>query len=68
MHVISIVSGVPDNQEAGEFFNPSLAEVEEGRYGLGKIDLLVLRLAQSLLLSWYRPVVCLLGTWNTFSV
>ena len=37
-------------QEAGEFFNPSLAEVEEGRYGLGKIDMLVLRLTQSLLL------------------
>ena len=37
-------------QEAGEFFNPSLTEVEEGRYGLGKIDLLVLRLTQSLLL------------------
>jgi len=42
--------------------------VEEGRYGLGKIDLLVLRLAQSLLLWWYLPVVCLLGRWNTLSV
>jgi len=37
-------------QEAGEFFNPSLAKVEEGRYGLGKIGVLVLRLTQSLLI------------------
>jgi len=37
-------------QEAGEFFNLSLAELEEGQYGLGKIDLLVLGLIQSLLL------------------
>jgi len=37
-------------QEAGEFLNLSLAEVEEGRYGLGKIGVLVLILAQSLLI------------------
>ena len=50
MQVISVVSGVPDSQEAGEFFNPSLAKVEEGRYGLGKIGVLILRLTQSLLI------------------